>query len=338
MSNRPRCLETNGRAMISNSPANPGRMRRGLRSAVVLSAALLALGHASFGRAASLGGETFASPEQAAAALAAACHGGRSADLLQIFGPAGRKLVTSGDPVAEQNARRHFASSYDQRHRIERVDGDEAVLVIGTEDWPYPIPIVRRGAVWRFDVKAGAEQILDRRIGRDELNAIKVSRAYVEAQRDYAAKDPLNSGLHEYAQQVASTEGKHDGLYWPAPAGANESPLGPLVATAEAKGYAAPPPTAGGRSPFEGYYFRILKAQGPQASGGARSYVVNGHMTGGFALIAFPAKWGDSGVMTFVVNQNGIVFEKNLGPDSTRIARQMTSYDPDATWMIAQAP
>jgi hypothetical protein len=308
-----------------------------LRWAVALSASVLALGAVAPGHAApSTGEETFASPEQAMAALAGAWHSGRASDLLAIFGPAGQKLVTSGDPVAERNARRRFAASYDQRHRIERDGGGEAILVIGKEDWPYPIPIVRNGAAWRFDVKAGAEQILDRRIGRDELNAIAVARAYVEAQRDYAATDPMHTGLREYARQVASTEGKRDGLYWPAATGADESPLGPLVATAESKGYPAPPASAGGRSPFEGYYFRILTAQGPQAPGGAKSYLVNGHMTGGFALIAYPAKWGDSGVMTFVVNQNGIVFEKNLGPDTTSTARGIDAYDPDRSWKIAQ--
>ncbi|MDR3472363.1 MAG: DUF2950 domain-containing protein [Devosia sp.] len=336
MNDNPRRLETNGRAMISDSQIETRVGRWALRWAVVLSVSLLALGDAASGRAAQRGGETFASPEQAVGALADAWHGGRAADLLKIFGPAGQKLVTSGDPVAERNARRRFATSYDQRHRIEHGGGGEAILVIGNEDWPYPIPIVRQGSGWRFDVKAGAEQVLDRRIGRNELNAIAVCRAYVEAQRDYAAKDPLRSGLHEYAQQVASTEGKRNGLYWPAAAGASESPLGPLVATAEAKGYSAPPPTAGARAPVYGYYFRILMAQGAQAPGGAKTYLVGGHMTGGFALIAYPAKWGDSGVMTFVVNQTGIVFEKNLGPDTTSTARRITAYNPDRSWKIAQ--
>ncbi|HXQ46725.1 MAG TPA: DUF2950 domain-containing protein [Caulobacteraceae bacterium] len=304
--------------------------------AVVLAASLLALGVASSALAAQSGEESFASPEQAVQALAAAWHSGRTSELLAIFGPAGRPLVISGDPIAESNARHRFSVAFDQRHQIERDGGGEAILVIGDEAWPYPIPIVRLGAAWRFDVKAGAEQVLDRRVGADELNAIAVARGYVEAQRDYAAQDRMGDGLHEYAQQVASTEGKHDGLYWPAAPGAtNESPLGPLVAAAEAKGYPPPPATAGGRGPLEGYYFRILTGQGGHTPGGAKSYIVGGHMTGGFALIAFPAKWGDSGVMTFVVNQNGIVFEKNLGPDSTKLARQVTLYDPDRSWRIA---
>jgi hypothetical protein len=336
MSNRPGRLKTNGRAMINDSRAKSKPLRWATRSAVVLSISLSSFGGASSGLAAQRSAETFASPEQATQALAAAWRGGRAGDLLKIFGPAGQVLVRSGDPIAEANARRRFAAFYDQRHRIDRGGGGEAILVIGNEDWPYPIPIVPQGSGWRFDVKAGAEQILNRRIGRNELNAIAVARAYVEAQRDYAAKDPLHSGVHEYAQQLASTHGRWNGLYWPASAGAGESPLGPLVATAEAKGYPAPPPTAGARTPLEGYYFRILAAQGPQAPGGARSYLVGGHMTGGFALIAFPSRWGDSGVMTFVVNQTGIVFEKNLGPDTTGAARRITAYNPDRSWKIAQ--
>jgi hypothetical protein len=177
---------------------------------------------------------------------------------------------------------------------------------------------------------AGAKRSLS-----SETRIIQLARGYVEAQRDYAAKDRMGDGLHEYAQQVASSDGKHDGLYWPAAAGGDESPLGPLVATAEAKGYAAPPATAGGRSPLEGYYFRILTGQGAHAPGGVKSYVVGGHMTAGFALVAYPATWGDSGVMTFVVNQNGIVFQKNLGPETESLARQITAYDPDRTWKIA---
>jgi hypothetical protein len=325
----------NGAAMTRDILGEAKPIRGRLISAVALSASLLALGAATSALAAQSGEETFASPERAVEALAAAWHGGQASDLLKIFGPAGRGLVLSGDPVAEKAAREHMAASYDRRHRIERESAGEAILVIGDEDWPYPIPIVRRGSGWRFDVKAGAEQILDRRIGRNELHAIAVARAYVEAQRDYAAARRLAGEAEEYAQQVASSEGKHDGLYWPAVAGGEQSPLGPLVAAAEAKGYPPPPPNLGGHAPFEGYYFRILTGQGGHAPGGAMTYVVGGRMTRGFALIAFPAKWGDSGVMTFVVNQNGIIFEKNLGPRTTQRARQIMVYDPDRSWRIA---
>jgi hypothetical protein len=275
----------------------------------------------------------FSSPEQAAAALAAAWRSGGKNEILAIFGSAGDRLVSSGDPIAEKEARERLASSYDDAHRLETEGADKAIIVLGKEEWPYPIPLVKRGAGWRFDVKAGAEQIIDRRIGRDELNAIEVCRAYVEAQREYAAKDRLGDGLHEYARRVASAGGKRDGLYWPISRGEEESPLGPLVAAAEAEGFGAA--AAEGRAPFHGYYYRVLTRQGKSAPGGARDYLVKGHLTGGFALVAFPATYDDSGVMTFVVNQNGVVFEKNLGPNTVAIARRMSEYDPDKTWLPA---
>jgi hypothetical protein len=204
------------------------------------------------------------------------------------------------------------------------------VLSIGKDDFPYPIPLVKEGSVWHFDTKAGEEEILDRRIGHNELIAIEVCHAYVEAQREYAAKNASSSGKGEYAQRLHSSAGAHDGLYWAAAAGADESPFGPLVASAEAQGYGTN--AAGIRTPYHGYYFRILKRQGASAPGGAKDYVVNGHMTGGFAMVAFPAKYGDAGVMSFIVNQTGIVFEKNLGPGTDVSARQITAYDPDESW------
>jgi hypothetical protein len=290
-------------------------------------------------RAAAVIQKTFASPEQAADALAAAWHSGRAADLREIFGSAGEKLISSNDPAAEQRAREELAAAYDEAHRIETDGANKATLIIGKDEWPYPIPMVKqeeawRDATWRFDANAGLQQILDRRIGHDELNAIEVCRAYVEAQRKYAAEDPAGGGLHEYARKVASTNGKHDGLYWRAAADSEESPLGSLVAAAESRGYGAA--SAEGRAPFQGYYYRILLRQGMNAPGGAKNYVVDGHMTGGFALVAFPAQYGNSGVMTFLVNQDGIVFERNLGPDTADIASHMTGYDPDASWNIVQ--
>ncbi|MEJ0065516.1 MAG: DUF2950 domain-containing protein [Caulobacteraceae bacterium] len=297
--------------------------------------ALLGLGPLAM--AAPAGEATFTSPQQAAETLSAAWRADGATALLKIFGPGGRNLVTSGDPVAERMTRERFAAAYDQQHRIELQGSDEAILVIGKEDWPYPIPIVREGSAWRFDLKAGIQQVLDRRIGANELHAIAVSRAYVEAQREFAAGRRLAGQPMEYAQQLASSSRKHDGLYWPAGAGEKPSPLGPLVATAEAAGYSPPPASAGDSRPFKGYYYRILNGQGGHAPGGARSYLANGRMTGGFALVAFPARRGDSGVMTFLVNQNGIVFQKDLGPNTTRLARQITLYDPDRTWRIVYA-
>jgi hypothetical protein len=274
---------------------------------------------------------TFASPEQAVEALVAASRSARTTELLRILGPEGRKLIESGDPVADRRGRERFVAAYDLSHRIEQAGADRASLVVGQEDWPLPIPLVREGAVWRFDTKAGAEEILNRRIGRNELNVIEVCRAYVEAQREYAALDRLGNGLHEYARRFMSTPGKRDGLYWPANPGEEESPLGPLVARAQAEGYRG---VGGRRIPYHGYYFKILTRQGQHARRGALDYVVDGHMTRGFALVAFPAVYGDTGIMTFIVGRHGIVYEKNLGPSTATLARQMTEYDPDSTWAV----
>jgi len=276
----------------------------------------------------------FASPDQAGEALAAAWRSGHSAELLKIFGPAGLPLVRSGDSVADHHARQRLAAAYGLSHRIDLEAGGKAVLIIGQEAWPYPIPLIKQGDIWRFDVNAGARQIIDRRIGRNEMRVITTAREYVNAQRDYAARTAANGGRREYAQRIASTQGERDGLYWPASNSEDESPLGPQVAAAEARGY--PPPGDTDRQPFEGYVFRVLTAQGPHAPGGDRSYLADGHMTKGFALVAFPAKYGDSGIMTFIVNQDGIVWERNLGPDTSPIARAIDAYDPGPGWTIAE--
>lgn len=274
--------------------------------------------------------KTFATPEQAGEALAAAWNRGSKANLLKIFGPSGAKLVSSGDDIADKEAEERLATEYGTLHRIEMVGGQKATLVIGKEEFPFPIPIVKEANVWRFDTRAGTEEILNRRVGRNELNAIEVCRAYVESQREYASADRLGNGLHEYAQKIASDRDKHNGLYWRAAQSEEESPLGPLVASAASEGYSAA--RSNMLSPYHGYYYKILTRQGDSAPGGASDYIVNGHMTGGFGLVAFPAKYGDSGIMTFVVNHDGIVFEKNLGPYTTRLAQQMTAYNPDQTW------
>jgi hypothetical protein len=274
----------------------------------------------------------FPTPETAVEALITANRDNDKSALLAIFGPAGAKLINSGDPVEDRRGRVRFVTAYEAAHRIELEGQDKAVLVVGREDWPLPIPLVREPAGWRFDTQSGKEEILNRRIGRNELKVIEICRGYVVAQREYAALKV--GGLSEFARQFTSAPGQRDGLYWPAKPGDAESPLGPLVADARASGYAErkpaavrPPPR-----PFYGYFFHILTAQGPSAPGGAKSYVVDNHMTQGFALIAYPAIFGDSGVMTFIVNQSGIVFEKNLGPDTARIVRGITQYDPDPSW------
>jgi len=307
------------------------RSRTQLRSFVAASLAVLSFGGgASAIPAASPSGKAFVTPTAATGALAAAWGTGRKAELLAIFGPAGDKLVNSGDPVAERDARQGFAKAYAKAHRIV-MDRGRAVLIIGDDDWPYPIPLVKRASGWVFDVATGEQQIIDRRIGSNEMNAMATCRAYVMAQRAYAARRP--AGMVEFAQRVDSTPGKRDGLYWPAAKPADESPLGPRVAMAEAEGYGAA--SREGLAALRGYYFRVLTAQGPHASGGARSYIVDGHMVRGFALVAFPARYGDSGVMTFIVDESGVVFEKNLGPEGERVARAMTQFDPDLSWKVA---
>jgi hypothetical protein len=277
---------------------------------------------------------TFASPDQAVDALVAAARANNPAESEKILGQPGRKLVYSGDPVADKEGREKFVADYDQKHSIATEGDNKATLLVGADDWPMPIPLVKEGDAWLFDTKAGAEEILDRRIGRNELNAIQVCGAIVDAEHDYAAKDRMGDGYLEYAQKLVSTPGKRDGLYWP-DAPDEESPIGPLVASARAEGYSAGSHTAGSKGkhePYHGYFYRILKQQGKDASGGAYSYVVNGHMIGGFAVVAFPAKYGDSGVMTFMVGRNGGVYEKNLGRDTTSLARRMTTFNPDASW------
>ncbi|WP_206611798.1 DUF2950 domain-containing protein [Acidithiobacillus sulfuriphilus] len=283
--------------------------------------------------------ETFASPEQAVHALVAAARANDRTELLKIFGPASRDLISSGDKIADKEARARFVDHYNKGSKIVLDGADKAILAIGTEHWPFPIPIVQQGHSWHFDAQAGAREILDRRIGRNELNAIEVCRSYARAQHDYAADRESANKLKEYAQKFVSSPGRHNGLYWPVRSGEKESPIGPLMASARAEGYGSTDDYKKGQhAPYHGYYYRILTRQGASAPGGARDYLVNGHMTGGFALIAFPAKYADSGIMTFIVSQNGIVYEKDLGPDTAAIAPAITKFNPDHTWKISSAP
>jgi hypothetical protein len=274
----------------------------------------------------------FATPDQAAAELVEAARADDPHRQLEVLGPDGEKLVKSGDPVADHEGRQRFVKAYDAAHHIESLSADTATLVIGPENWPMPIPLVKSGDRWRFDTAAAVQKILDRRVGRNELNVIEVCRAYVVAQREYASVDRLGDGLHEYARHFRSRPGRHDGLYWESAPGEEESPLGPLVVKAGAEGYEEE--SGFHRAPYHGYYYKILKRQGAHAAGGTKDYVVDGHMTRGFALLAFPARWGDSGIMTFIVNQNGIVFQKNLGPDTESAAHAIDEYDPDSSWTV----
>jgi hypothetical protein len=278
----------------------------------------------------------FQSADQAVAELVAATRTDGLGALLPILGPRGAKLIRSGDPVADREGRERFITAYEQAHRIEYDGSDKAMLLVGKEEWPLPIPLMREREGWRFDTFAGEQQILDRRVGRNELNVIEVCRAYVQAQREYASVEAI-SGKRQYAQHFRSHTGQHDGLYWPVRGDEKESPLGPLVAQARAEGYVSENPDGKPRA-YYGYYYQILTRQGAHAPGGARDYVAaDGRMSGGFALLAYPARYGNSGIMTFTVNQNGIVREKNLGPHTAAIARTIRQYDPDPSWRIARS-
>jgi hypothetical protein len=279
--------------------------------------------------------KSFATPAAAIDALIAANRANKMRELLAVLGPEGTKLIHSGDPIADKRGRDRFLAAYDEAHRLELDGQGKAILIVGNEQWPLPIPLVRKRTGWRFDTKAGVEEILNRRVGHNELSVIEVCRAYVVAQREYASEKVRAGASFEYAQHFMSTDGQHNGLYWPVKPGEEESPLGPLIARARAAGYSPGSQHLKPR-PYYGYYFKILSRQGEHAPGGARNYIVNGHLTGGFALLAYPATYGNSGIMTFVVNQDGIVYQKNLGTATTRLARQITQYDPDPSWQISK--
>ena len=280
--------------------------------------------------AAAVAQKRFASTEDGVQELIAAAKAGDVKAMLDVLGPAARPLITSGDPVADRHDRERLAQAYEESHSLVRSGETKAVLQVGKDDWPFPIPLVKDGTGWRFDTHGGQEEILNRRIGRNELAVIEVCRAYVDAQREYYLRNPQGDALLQYAQQFASTEGERDGLYWATEPGEEASPLGPLVANARGEGYRKG--EGGNPIPYHGYYYRILKAQGPDAPGGAYDYVVNGQMLGGFALVAYPASWGNSGVMTFIVNHDGVVYQKDLGPNTAAVARAMTQFNPDSTW------
>ena len=273
---------------------------------------------------------TFATPEAAVDALQRAFQANDDKALLAIFGEKYSNLVGSGDPAYDAELRREALDSMGRRRTLEELGSDRRILLIGDKAWPFPVPIVREGVGWRFASEQGAEEVLNRRVGRSERNAIHVLRAYVDAQREYATKDRMGDGILQYARSLGSTPGRHDGLYWPSDEskGEERSPFGPLVAEASSE-------LAGRKAgdPFEGYYFRILTHQGAHAAGGAYNYVINGHMVGGFGMVAYPAEWGRSGVMTFVVNQNGKIFEKNLGENTRAIAAGMQAFDPGPGWI-----
>lgn len=272
--------------------------------------------------------QAFKTPDEAASALVSAAKTNDMKAFATVLGPDGDDIVSSGDEVADVATRQKFVAAYDAKHQITMEGDNKAILVIGQEDFPLPIPLIRKDGMWRFDTAAGREEILARRIGKNELDAIQTCLAYVDAQNDYAEKDRMGAGVGTYAQRIVGQPGKKDGLYWPTTQGEEASPLGELVAQATAQGYRV----GSGRTPFHGYYFKILTKQGPAAAGGELDYVVRGKMIGGFALVAYPAEYGNSGVKTFLVNHVGSVFQKDLGPDTARLAERMTSFNPDKTW------
>lgn len=275
--------------------------------------------------------QRFQSPAEAASALVSAVRNGTSVDLLRVLGRAGRDIISSGDEVDDRESRQRFLTAYDQKN-VLTTDGDSrATMVIGEEAFPFPIPLVRRNGRWMFDAAAGRQEILYRRIGRNELNAIQASLAYVDAQLEYAEKDRTGAGAGVYARRFVSQPGKKDGLYWPTSPGEEASPLGELVVQASTEGYRL----GGARAPFHGYFYRILTRQGPAARGGAMDYVVGGKMIGGFALVAYPAVYRNTGVMTFIVNHDGVVYQKDLGRETARIAARMSEFNPDKTWSKA---
>jgi len=270
--------------------------------------------------------QTFPSAWQAAHALVAAVKSDNEAELQHLFGPDGKTLCSSGDPQEDAQNRQDFVQRYQQAHRLVKEPDGEVTLYLGAENWPFPIPIVEANGRWSFDTAAGKDEILLRRIGKNELSAIDICHQLVEAQKEhYAGAHPGEAG--QYARYFTATAGEHDGLYHPVESGRPE--IGPLLADAAVRGSRE-------HTPFHGYSFRMLDQQGPSAPGGAKSYIVDGKMTGGFAIVAYPAEYKSTGVMTFIVNQDGTVYEKDLGPKTTKLAEEMQAYNPDSSWSKVQ--
>lgn len=280
------------------------------------------------------GQKTFSSPSEAVKNLMDAARSGDPAQLVPIIGPQAGALIASGDLGAAKQVLANFVKAYNEKHAISSEAQGFEFLQVGKGDWPFPFPIVRDGETWYFDIDRGNEEILDRRVGRNELGAIAVCEGFVQSQKDYAAKGHDGNFHGIYAQQFHSDPGKQNGLYWPVSKGQPESPMGPLVASAALENSSQQ--SAGDPAPYYGYFYKILTAQGPDAPGGEKSYIVDGKLTGGFALIAYPAKYASSGVMTFIVNQDGIVYQQDLGEQTTDLASKITTYNPDSSWQPAQ--
>jgi hypothetical protein len=275
--------------------------------------------------------QTFATPEEAGEALRVAAEHNDTAAMLKVLGPGSKDIVESGDPAEDKSGRAQFAERAHARMRVEVEPGnpDRAVVIVGENDWPLPVPLYRKDGRWSFDAARGRTEILARRVGRNEIGAIEVCRGYVEAQMAYASHDRTGEGMLQYAQKIVSSPGKKDGLYW---AGESDG----LVPKAFADAAAALLAEGKKPAPYHGYYFHILKAQGPDAEGGAKDYVVKGKMMGGFAMVAYPAEYGVSGVKTFLVSHRGLVYEKDLGSATGTLARQMARFNPDKSWKVVE--
>jgi hypothetical protein len=274
------------------------------------------------------GQKTVSSPEEASSALVAAMQSKDEKVLLELLGPDAKQLISSGDEIEDLHTRANFVQRYLEMHRLVNEPDGTTTLYIGARNWPTPIPLVHKANAWYFETEAGKREILYRRIGRNEMSAIRICQELAAAEQEYRAQHS------EYAQAMFSDEGQHNGLYWKVAAGEPQSPIGPLVANAVAEGYT--PGRSGAPTPYRGYHFRILTTQGKSAPGGAKQYIVDGKMTGGFAFVAYPAEYRSSGVMTFVVGSNGVVYQRDLGKATDVVATSMKKYDPDSTWKKAE--
>jgi hypothetical protein len=328
---------------VDANPFQENRMNKIQKTLVAaIAGALVALPSGAFAQAATsppaaksaVKQRTFASAEEAGNALAAAVRAKSGTEILAVVGPGSGEWLSSGDPTADAADWAKFLAAYDQKHGFESKDG-KSTLQVGNDDWPFPAPLVKKGERWSFDANAGRTEIVNRRVGRNELDTIQTMLAIVDAQREYAASDADGNGFSDYARRFRSSPGKKDGLYWPEEAGGAQSPLGPLVAVASREGYPKPP-AGSAPQPYHGYQYRILTSQTKDAAGGAYDYMVGDKLLGGFAVVAWPARYGVSGVTTFIVNHDGVVYEKDLGPNTAAVASSMTRYGPDKTWRKAE--
>ncbi len=310
-------------------------MKTVLTLRLLFAVAFFGLAAVHFGCASNAGDDSqqtgFAASDQAVQALVNALRDNDYDQVKAILGPAADQIISSGDFVVDEQNQQKFLGAYDTKHELTTNPDASLTLTIGNNDWPMPIPIVNKRGKWRFDTQAGLDEILNRRFGRNELSTIQVCLAIVDAQREYVQRNPNGGDIPTYAEKFLSDPGRKNGLYWATADSEQPGPLGPLVAGAAEEGYELPNPTEA-IEPYHGYFYRMLKAQSPSALGGACDYVVDGKMIGGFALVAYPASYGNSSIMTFIVNHAGVVYQKDLGPDTASIAAAMTTFDPDSSW------